>query len=115
MRPAHPTPSAEPSRSPAAGTAKRPKDRRAQIALAAAELFAEHGYPSVGIDDIAAAVGISGPAIYRHFPTKYAMLVHASRELTDELLAATADPSTLDDLIARLAAFVVAHRRVGGL
>jgi AcrR family transcriptional regulator len=93
----------------------RPRNRRAQIALAAAELFGERGYPAVGIDDIAAAVGISGPAVYRHFPTKYAMLVHASRELTDELLAATADLSTLDAVIEGLARFMITHRRVGAL
>src|SRR5690606_8542042 len=75
---------------------KRPKDRKAQIALAAAELFCQYGYHGVGVDEIAAAVGISGPAVYRHFPNKYAVLVHASRELLDTLLAAAADPGTGD-------------------
>lgn len=48
--------------------------RREQILTAAAELFAQHGFHGVGIDDIGAAVGISGPALYRHFRGKDAML-----------------------------------------
>ncbi|MGH3950933.1 MAG: helix-turn-helix domain-containing protein, partial [Pseudonocardiaceae bacterium] len=48
--------------------------RREQILAAAAELFAQHGFHGVGIDDIGAAVGISGPALYRHFRSKDAML-----------------------------------------
>jgi AcrR family transcriptional regulator len=94
---------------------RRPRDRKAQIAVVAAELFGERGYPAVGIDDIAAVVGISGPAIYRHFPTKYAILVHAGRELTGQLLDATADLSTLDEVVDVLADFAVRRRTVGGL
>jgi AcrR family transcriptional regulator len=101
--------------STASPTTRRPADRRAQIALAAAQLFNERGYPAVGIDDIAAAVGISGPAVYRHFPTKYAILAHASQELTGEILAATAELSTLDDLVPALVAVAVRRREVGGL
>jgi AcrR family transcriptional regulator len=56
------------------GTAKRPKDRRASIVDAAADLFGRHGFAAVGIDDIGAAVGVSGPAIYRHFAGKEAVL-----------------------------------------
>ncbi|GIH03027.1 TetR family transcriptional regulator [Rhizocola hellebori] len=102
--------------------AKRPKDRKAQIALAAAELFCERGYHSVGIDDIAAVVGISGPAIYNHFPNKYAMLRHATRELSDALLAATVAPQEdstprdrLDAILADLVQLGVQRRKVGGL
>ena len=48
--------------------------RRAQILAAAAERFARYGFHGVSIDDIGAAVGISGPALYRHFRSKEAML-----------------------------------------
>ena len=34
--------------------ARRPKDRKAQIALVAAELFCDQGYHGVGVDEIAA-------------------------------------------------------------
>jgi AcrR family transcriptional regulator len=48
--------------------------RRQQILAAAAELFAHRGFHGVGIDDIGAAVGISGPGVYRHFRSKDAVL-----------------------------------------
>jgi AcrR family transcriptional regulator len=49
-------------------------DRPAQIRAAAARLFRQRGYQEIGIDEIGAAVGISGPAIYRHFKGKHALL-----------------------------------------
>ena len=61
----------------------RPKNRKAQIAAAAAEAFSERGYHAVGIDEIAAKVGISGPALYRHFPTKYALFVYTVNKPAD--------------------------------
>jgi AcrR family transcriptional regulator len=101
---------------------KRPKNRKAQIALAAAELFCERGYHGVGIDEIAHAVGITGPAVYRHFPNKYAMLVHATRDLTDSVIAATVRDGgsipperRLDEVLSALARLGVERRRVGGL
>lgn len=99
-----------------AAASKRPKDRKARIALAAAELFCERGYHGVGIDEIAAAVGVSGPAVYNHFPNKYAMLRHATRELSDAVLAATALPAGgLEGMLAELVRLGVQRRRVGGL
>lgn len=61
--------------------------RRDQILAAAAKLFAQHGYHGVGIDDIGAAVGISGPALYRHFRSKDAMLSEMLTSISDVLLA----------------------------
>jgi AcrR family transcriptional regulator len=104
-----------------AGARKRPKNRKTQLALAAAEMFCERGYHGVSLDEIATAVGISGPAIYRHFSNKYAMLVHATRQLVESVQAATdlpddGDPRRrLDDLLAVLARLAVEHRRVAGL
>jgi AcrR family transcriptional regulator len=105
---------AEASGEPAPAVRKRPKDRKAQLALAAAELFCERGYHGVSLDEIATAVGISGPAIYRHFPNKYAMLVFATRMLTDNVLAATTSPD-LDELLAAFARLAVQGRKVAGL
>lgn len=71
--------------------------RRRQILDAAAELFARRGFRGVSIYDIGGAVGISGPALYRHFASKEAvlaqMLVDISRRLRDgarERVAGTA-------------------------
>ena len=61
--------------------------RRDQILAAAAELFARRGFHGVGIDDIGAAVGISGPALYRHFRSKDAMLGEMLTSISEYLLA----------------------------
>ncbi len=71
--------------SPAAPAARR--GRREQILAAAAELFAHRGFHGVSIDDLGAAVGISGPAIYRHFPSKEAMLADMLVGISERLLA----------------------------
>ncbi|ONM50460.1 TetR/AcrR family transcriptional regulator [Nocardia donostiensis] len=77
---------------------RRPKDRKLQIMRAAARAFSERGYYPVGVDEIAAEVGISGPALYRHFANKYALLVAAAEEGARHLLEAAqaADDPTLD-------------------
>jgi AcrR family transcriptional regulator len=49
---------------------KRRPYRRDEILEAAVRLFSEKGYHQTGIDDIGAAAGITGPAIYRHFKSK---------------------------------------------
>ncbi len=41
---------------------------------AAARLFAERGFHAVSIGELGTAVGVSGPALYRHFASKDAML-----------------------------------------
>jgi AcrR family transcriptional regulator len=61
--------------------------RREQILAAAAELFASRGFHGASIDDLGAAVGISGPAIYRHFPSKDAMLRDMLVGISERLLA----------------------------
>jgi AcrR family transcriptional regulator len=82
-------------------------DRRSQLIAAAERLVAEKGYLAVRLEDIGAAVGVSGPAIYRHFPNKEALLVEllvgiSTRLLAGarEVLARSADAAeTLDGLI----------------
>jgi AcrR family transcriptional regulator len=68
------------------------QDRRATILDAAAELFARRGFAAVGIDEIGAAVGVSGPAIYRYFPSKdrlFEAVVETTLVNIDDGLAAT--------------------------
>lgn len=48
--------------------------RRQQILDSAKKLFARQGFRAVSIDDIGAGAGISGPAVYRHFDSKEALL-----------------------------------------
>lgn len=54
---------------------KRPKDRVDRILAAATELFRKDGYHTVGMVDVGAAVGITASAVYRHFPSKSALLI----------------------------------------
>src|SRR5580692_11962241 len=60
--------------------------RRGEILAAAAALFARRGFHGVSIDDIGAAVGMSGPGLYRHFPGKEAMLAEMLLGISQELL-----------------------------
>src|SRR5699024_685713 len=92
-------------------------NRREQILAAAAELFASHGFHGVGIDDIGAAVGISGPALYRHFRGKDAMLGEMLTSISQYLLdggeqyaATVGDPQkSLRALVAFHVEFALEH------
>jgi AcrR family transcriptional regulator len=61
--------------------------RREQILATAADLFAERGFHGVSVADLGAACGISGPALYRHFPSKDAMLAEMLVSISEELIA----------------------------
>jgi AcrR family transcriptional regulator len=62
-------------------------DRRTEILHTAARMYAVSGFHGVSIDDLGGELGISGPAIYRYFAGKEAilgeMLVDISRRLLD--------------------------------
>jgi AcrR family transcriptional regulator len=49
-------------------------------------MFAEYGYHGVSTEDLGAAVGISGPAVYRHFASKDALLADLLIGISEELL-----------------------------
>lgn len=59
--------------------------RREAALSAAVRLFAERGFQAVGMDDIGAASGISGPTLYHHFPGKAAILTHVIMRCLDAL------------------------------
>ncbi len=62
-------------------------DRRSQLLAAAAQQMADRGYLAVRLEDIGAAAGVSGPAIYRHFSGKEALLVELLVGISTRLLA----------------------------
>lgn len=87
---------------------RRSTERRASILDAAARLFADRGFHGVSIDDLGRAVGTSGPALYRHFRGKDAvlaeMLLDISERLHEEgerLAGSAASPSEALDLLLR--------------
>ena len=84
-----------------------PPTRKAQILRVAARLFARHGYHGVSIAELGAAVGTSGPALYRHFPGKEALLTEMLVGISERLLAGRrARAERIDDPAALLAALV---------
>ena len=70
-------------------------DRRSQLLTAAERLMAEHGYLAVRLEDIGAAAGVSGPAIYRHFPNKEALLVELLVGISARLLSGATEVAGL--------------------
>jgi AcrR family transcriptional regulator len=60
--------------------------RRAEILSVAARLFAQHGYRGTTIDDLGAALGLTGPALYRHFRNKEALLAEMLLDISERLL-----------------------------
>src|ERR1700685_4415744 len=61
--------------------------RREEILAAAAALFARRGFHGVTIDDIGAAVRMSGPRLYRPLPGKEAVLAEMLVGISERLLA----------------------------
>jgi AcrR family transcriptional regulator len=103
---------------------RRPKDRKAQIARASAESFSALGFHGVSMETIASRVGISAPALYRHYTGKYELFRDAVLSLGQQLVdctefaddSATADPQlVLQRLIAALIDTAMANRESGGL
>ncbi|WP_188943935.1 TetR/AcrR family transcriptional regulator [Nakamurella endophytica] len=103
---------------PSGGMTARRDRRRRQIVAAAADLFADRGYAAVGMDDIGAAAGITGPAIYRHFGSKSAVLVAVFDGILDAVTAtpppdpAGAAGSELGQLVASYTRAVAVRRRL---
>ena len=93
---------AETSRPPV----RRPRNRKTQLADAAAELFRKHGYHQVSVNDIANAAGVTGPAVYRHFRGKQDILAHVLLSGMDTFGLVTeqalATPGTASDQLSAL-------------
>lgn len=89
---------------PAAGS------RRALLLEAAADLFAARGYHEVGIDDIGAAAGITGPGVYRHFPSKQALLQALCDLAVGRMLGAAVAAEGLEALVDLHVEFVVREK-----
>jgi AcrR family transcriptional regulator len=92
------------------GPGSAPTRRRDQILVESARLFARHGFHGTSIDEIGSAAGVSGPAIYRHFPSKEGLLTEMLVGISEYLLdggrrLATEHPAPAD----RLAALVDFH------
>ncbi|MGC4808380.1 TetR/AcrR family transcriptional regulator [Micromonospora sp. DT233] len=103
----------------ATGSGRR-RSRRDEILEIAVGLFATRGY-HVSMDDIGAAAGVTGPALYHHFAGKEAMLAAALIPVSEGLLEggrerAAAHPEdprgTLESLIDFHVEFALANPAV---
>ena len=74
---------------------KKGARRRAAIMSAASDLFRERGFRATSLDDIGAAAGVSGPAIYRYFTSKHELLAVLIEE------AAIAWRAAVDEVLSR--------------
>jgi AcrR family transcriptional regulator len=93
-------------------------NRRDQILETAADLFASKGFHGVSVGEIGRACGISGPALYKHFDSKdavlAAMLIGISERLLEEgrtrVDQARSPRQALDSLVAWHTDFALRHR-----
>jgi AcrR family transcriptional regulator len=90
----------------------RRRSRRDEILEIAVQLFAARGYHGVSMDDIGAAAGVTGPALYHHFAGKEAMLAAALIPVSEQLLGGgrsriTEHPGSARAALAALVAFHV--------
>jgi len=67
------------------------EQRRRQLFTVALELFAQRGYRSTTMDDIAEAAGVTKPLLYQHFSSKRALYLELVDSIAQELLAAVRD------------------------
>ncbi|WP_187369906.1 TetR/AcrR family transcriptional regulator [Streptomyces boluensis] len=99
-------------------SATRPRNRRQLIVEAAGRLFSERGYHAASMEEIAAGVGISAAALYRHFPNKYALFAECAHAMVDRLVAALDElppDAAPAEVFTALIRVTVAHRVSGGV
>ena len=92
--------------------------RRQQILDIAADLFAARGFHGVSVAELGSACGISGPALYKHFESKDAMLAEMLVTISETLLAegrsrvaqAEGPREALEALVEWHIEFAIAHR-----
>jgi AcrR family transcriptional regulator len=87
------------------------ESRRKALLSAAATLFARDGFNRVSLEDLGAAAGVSGPAVYRHFSGKQAvlgaLLVTVSEDLLEGGRRVVTDAPDPQSALAGLVAFQV--------
>lgn len=95
----------------------RPRNRRALIIAAAADQFHRLGYHRVATGDIAAAVGITAGALYRHFPSKQDLLgeIILDRLQRFEAVFSAAENGPVEDLVRALSTHGLDVRDLGVL
>src|SRR5436853_2587135 len=81
-------------------------NKREAIIAAAAELFSERSFDGTGISDIAAKVGITGGAVYRHFDSKQEVLRTIVQRAVEQVVANVDEIVSTTSIDERLPALV---------
>ena len=79
-----------------------------RLLAAAGEAFAERGADDVSLEEIARRAGVGIGTLYRHFPTRQALLEAVYRDQVDALGARAAELAQSDSPAAALAEWVTA-------
>ena len=91
----------------------RPRDRRASILAAARKRFHQNGYAGTSLEDIAGDLGITAPALYRHFRGKDALYTAALESNLRHLEQCVEEASSADEVVRGLARVAVEHPTLG--
>jgi AcrR family transcriptional regulator len=93
------------------GLRERKKRRtRRLIAETAGRLFAEHGFDAVPVAAVARAAEVSEATVFNYFPTKEDLVFQGMEVFEADLLAAVADRSAGEPVVAAFARFVLQPR-----
>jgi AcrR family transcriptional regulator len=84
-------------------------ERRSRLVRAASRLFAERGFRAVSMEDLAAEAGVSGPAVYRHFASKEALLAHLLIDVSEQLLDQGTQHATSESPYGAMASLIAFH------
>jgi len=84
-------------------------ERRQRLVRAASRLFAERGFRAVSMEDLAAEAGVSGPAVYRHFASKEALLANLLIDVSEQLLEHGTRRSRIEDPLDAMISLIEFH------
>ncbi len=91
--------------------------RDEKILAAAEKLFFERSFDGVGVDEIGKVAGTTGSAIYRHFPSKDAILAALFDKTLDAILVRLGEPdedptAELSKLVRAFVGLAKSHERL---
>jgi len=94
-------------------TRTRPKNRRESILAAAGARFYQRGYAGTSLEDIAGDLGVTAPALYRHFRNKDELYTAALEINLRHIETCIAEATTAPEAIAGLARIAVTYPTMG--
>lgn len=84
-----------------------------ELLMKSFDLFAQKGYSSITMRQLAQGIGVSTGTLYHYFPSKEALFVQLSAELEKQnvmhFLAEAGNPPTLKERVERLFQFIAKH------